>query len=114
MMGLTKVLQWICSNLRNLLLPIPIHNCTDSVPVRFGHGLRLLHGRLKAGNVLFDGEGRIQFVDFCPMRRDGEGEGGGSMERTGRRGRMFRRLRCSSSRSWPGILRLIQALHGGK
>jgi hypothetical protein len=68
---LTKVLQWICSNFRNLLFSVPIHNCIDSVPVRFGHGLRLLHGGLKAGNGLFDGEGRIQFADFRPMPRDG-------------------------------------------
>jgi hypothetical protein len=45
--------------------------------LRFAHGLGLLHGGLNAGNVLFDGEGRIQIADFRPMRRGGgfSGEG---------------------------------------
>jgi serine/threonine protein kinase len=45
----------------------------------FAHGLGLLHGGLKAGNVLFDGEGRIQITDFSPMRRDGGFSGQGEV-----------------------------------
>jgi hypothetical protein len=48
-----------------------------ALALRFAHGLGLLHGGLKAGNILFDGEGRVQIADFRPMRRDGgfSGEG---------------------------------------
>jgi hypothetical protein len=42
-----------------------------ALALRFSHGLGLLHGGLKAGNVLFDGGGRVQIADFRPMRRDG-------------------------------------------
>jgi serine/threonine protein kinase len=38
--------------------------------LRFAHGLGLLHGGLKASNVLFDAERRIQIVDFSPTRLD--------------------------------------------
>jgi hypothetical protein len=41
-----------------------------ALALRFAHGLGLLYGGLNAGNVLFDGEGRIQIADFSPMRRD--------------------------------------------
>jgi serine/threonine protein kinase len=34
----------------------------------FAHGLRLLHGGLKASNVLFDAERRIKIADFSPIR----------------------------------------------
>jgi serine/threonine protein kinase len=36
--------------------------------LRFAHGLGLLHGALKANNVLFDTERRIQIADFSPTR----------------------------------------------
>jgi serine/threonine protein kinase len=36
--------------------------------LRFAHGLGLLHGGLKASNVLFDAERRIQIADFSPIR----------------------------------------------
>jgi serine/threonine protein kinase len=36
--------------------------------LRFAHGLGLLHGCLKASNVLFDAEHRIQIADFSPIR----------------------------------------------
>jgi serine/threonine protein kinase len=55
------------------------------IALRFAHGLGLLHGNLNSGNVLFDGEGRIQIADFRPMRRgrgggfSGEGEGDGAV-----------------------------------
>jgi hypothetical protein len=43
-------------------------------------------------------------ADFSPMRwRSGAVV---SQARGGHRGRMCRRLRCSSLRSWPGVLRL--------
>jgi hypothetical protein len=45
--------------------------------VGIAHGLGLLYGGPKAGNVLFDGGGRIQIADFRPMRRGG----GSSRER---------------------------------
>jgi serine/threonine protein kinase len=34
----------------------------------FAHGLGLLHGGLKASNVLFDADRRIQIADFSPIR----------------------------------------------
>jgi serine/threonine protein kinase len=40
-----------------------------ALALRFAHGLGLLHGGVKARNVLFDGGGRIQIADFSPMRR---------------------------------------------
>jgi hypothetical protein len=45
------------------------------IALRFAHGLGLLHGDLNSGNVLFDGERRIQIADFRPMRRGGGGGG---------------------------------------
>jgi serine/threonine protein kinase len=52
-----------------------------ALALRFAHGLGLQHGALKAGNVLFNSERRIEIADFRPMRRDGgfsgEGEGEG-------------------------------------
>jgi hypothetical protein len=45
--------------------------------LRYAHSFGLLHGGLKASNVLFDGEGRIQIADFRPMRRDGGFSGDG-------------------------------------
>jgi serine/threonine protein kinase len=32
------------------------------------HGLGLLHGGLKASNILFDADRRIQIADFSPIR----------------------------------------------
>jgi hypothetical protein len=50
-----------------------------ALALRFAHGLGLQHGGLNAGNVLFDGGGRIQIAVFRPMRWgggfSGEGEG---------------------------------------
>jgi serine/threonine protein kinase len=36
--------------------------------LRFAHSLGLLHGGLKARNVLFDADRRIQIADFSPIR----------------------------------------------
>jgi serine/threonine protein kinase len=36
--------------------------------LRFTHSLGLLHGGLKASNVLFDADRRIQIADFSPIR----------------------------------------------
>jgi hypothetical protein len=36
--------------------------------LRFGRGLGLLHGGLKASNVLLDADWRIQTADFSPIR----------------------------------------------
>jgi serine/threonine protein kinase len=36
--------------------------------LRFAHGHGLLHGSLKASNVLFDGDGRVQVADFSSIR----------------------------------------------
>jgi hypothetical protein len=36
--------------------------------LRFAHGLGLLHGAVKAENVLFDADQRIQLADFSPIR----------------------------------------------
>jgi hypothetical protein len=36
--------------------------------LQFAHSLGLLHGRLKASNVLFDADRRIQIADFSPIR----------------------------------------------
>jgi serine/threonine protein kinase len=36
--------------------------------LRFAHSLGLLHGALKATNILFDADHRIQIADFSPMR----------------------------------------------
>jgi serine/threonine protein kinase len=36
--------------------------------LRFAHSLGLLHGGLKASNVLFDTDRRIQIADFSPIR----------------------------------------------
>jgi serine/threonine protein kinase len=36
--------------------------------LRFAHGFGLLHGDLKASNVLFDADRRIQIADFSPIR----------------------------------------------
>jgi hypothetical protein len=48
-----------------------------ALALRFAHGLGLQHGNLNSGNVLFDGEGRVQIADFRPMRRGGGGGDGG-------------------------------------
>jgi serine/threonine protein kinase len=39
-----------------------------ALALRFGHGFGLLHGVVKAGNVFFDADRRIQIVDFSPIR----------------------------------------------
>jgi serine/threonine protein kinase len=39
--------------------------------LRFAHSLGLLHGNLKASNVLFDADGSIQIADFCMNRLSG-------------------------------------------
>jgi serine/threonine protein kinase len=39
-----------------------------AIGLRFAHGLGLLHGGLKASNVLFDADRRIQIADFSPIR----------------------------------------------
>jgi serine/threonine protein kinase len=36
--------------------------------LRFAHGLGLLHGAVKASNILFDTDRRIQIADFSPIR----------------------------------------------
>jgi serine/threonine protein kinase len=36
--------------------------------LRFAHGLGLLHGAVKASNILFDADRRIQIADFSPIR----------------------------------------------
>jgi serine/threonine protein kinase len=36
--------------------------------LRFAHGLGLLHGAVKASNILFDADRRIQIADFSPVR----------------------------------------------
>jgi serine/threonine protein kinase len=54
------------------------------VALRFAHGLGLLHGGLNSGNVLIDGEGRIQITDFNPMRRDGGFSGDGDGDGDGK------------------------------
>jgi serine/threonine protein kinase len=36
--------------------------------LRFAHSLGLLHGGLKASNVLFDADQQIQIADFSPIR----------------------------------------------
>jgi hypothetical protein len=51
-----------------------------ALALRFAHGFGLVHGSLKAENVLFDGEGRIHITDFRLMRRGG-GESGRARER---------------------------------
>jgi serine/threonine protein kinase len=37
----------------------------------FSHGRGLLHGPLKASNVLFDADPRIQIADFSPIHLEG-------------------------------------------
>jgi hypothetical protein len=54
-----------------------------ALALRFAHGLGLLHGNLNSGNVLFDGEGRVQIADFGPMRRGGGGSDGGGFSGEG-------------------------------
>jgi serine/threonine protein kinase len=39
-----------------------------ALALRFAHGLGLLHGAVKAANVLFDADRRIQIADFSAMR----------------------------------------------
>jgi serine/threonine protein kinase len=39
-----------------------------ALALRFAHGLGLLHGAVKAANVLFDAHRRIQLADFSAMR----------------------------------------------
>jgi serine/threonine protein kinase len=39
-----------------------------AIALRFAHGLGLLHGGLKASNVLLDADRRIQIADFSPIR----------------------------------------------
>jgi hypothetical protein len=39
-----------------------------ALALRFAHGLGLLHGAVKADNVLFDADRRIQIGDFSPIR----------------------------------------------
>jgi hypothetical protein len=36
--------------------------------LRFAHGLGVLHGAVKASNILFDADQRIQIADFSPIR----------------------------------------------
>jgi serine/threonine protein kinase len=36
--------------------------------LRFAHGLGLLHGAVRASNILFDADRRIQIADFSPTR----------------------------------------------
>jgi serine/threonine protein kinase len=36
--------------------------------LRFAHGLELLHGAVKASNILFGADRRIQIADFSPIR----------------------------------------------
>jgi serine/threonine protein kinase len=38
--------------------------------LRFAHGLGLLHEAVKASNILFDADRRIQIADFSPIRLD--------------------------------------------
>jgi serine/threonine protein kinase len=45
--------------------------CGIALALRFAHGLGLLHGAVKAGNVLFDADGRIQIADFSSIRLEG-------------------------------------------
>jgi serine/threonine protein kinase len=44
--------------------------------LRFAHSFGLLHGSLKAENVLFDADHQIQIADFDPMRLNGIDTGG--------------------------------------
>jgi serine/threonine protein kinase len=39
-----------------------------AISLRFAHSLGLLHGGVKASNVLFDADRRIQIADFSPIR----------------------------------------------
>jgi hypothetical protein len=39
-----------------------------ALALRFAHGLGLLHGAVKADNVVFDAHRRIQIADFSPIR----------------------------------------------
>jgi serine/threonine protein kinase len=39
-----------------------------ALALRFAHGLGLLHGAVKAANVFFDADRRIQIADFSPLR----------------------------------------------
>jgi serine/threonine protein kinase len=39
-----------------------------ALALRCGHSLELLHGAVKASNVLFDADQRIQIADFSPIR----------------------------------------------
>jgi serine/threonine protein kinase len=41
-----------------------------ALALQFAHGLGLLHGAVKAENVLFDADRRIQVADFSSMRLD--------------------------------------------
>jgi serine/threonine protein kinase len=44
------------------------HRRFRPIAVGTGNGLGLLHGSLKANNVLFDADRRIQIPDFGPIR----------------------------------------------
>jgi serine/threonine protein kinase len=39
-----------------------------ALALRFAHGLGLLHGAVKAGNILFNADRRIQIADFSAIR----------------------------------------------
>jgi serine/threonine protein kinase len=39
-----------------------------ALALRFAHGLGLLHGAVKAENVFFDADRRVQIADFSPIR----------------------------------------------
>jgi serine/threonine protein kinase len=39
-----------------------------AIGLRFAHSLGLLHGAVKASNILFDADRRIQIADFSPIR----------------------------------------------
>jgi serine/threonine protein kinase len=44
-----------------------------ALALRFAHALGLLHGAVKADNVLFDADRRIQIADFSAMRLESGG-----------------------------------------
>jgi serine/threonine protein kinase len=80
-----------------------------AIGLRFAHGLGLLHRGLKASNILFDAERRIQTADFSPIRLEtGDAEPflgeGWALRRT------FARLRPSFLRSQLAALALSREL----
>jgi serine/threonine protein kinase len=56
--------------------------------LRYAHGHGLLHGSVKASNIIFDANHRIQIVDFSPIRLENEsvepfsGAGGAELDPT--------------------------------